>query len=139
MRILGAAAAYFAWVFGAGFMMGLIRVPFLAPRLGARAAELIEMPVMLCVIVLSARWIVKRFALLPQTRDCLVAGLIALTIAVTAELFLAMVLQHLTLAQYLSGRDPVSGGVFAAMLVLFGLMPAILARIDAVKSLILEH
>jgi len=45
--ILKAAATYFALVFGAGFVLGFIRVGWAAPRLGMRTAELMEMPVML--------------------------------------------------------------------------------------------
>jgi len=40
MRILKAALAYFALVFGAGFMLGPIRILWVAPRLGERMAEL---------------------------------------------------------------------------------------------------
>ena len=45
-----AGTAYFALVFGAGFVMGAIRVPLLVPRLGERVAELIEMPFM-CIVI----------------------------------------------------------------------------------------
>jgi hypothetical protein len=139
MRAVRAAITYFACVFGAGFLLGSIRVPFLVPRLGVRAAELIEMPFMLLVVLLSARFIVKRFGLLAERRACLAAGSIALALLVSAELMLAFAWQHVTVAQFLASRDPVSGSVYLAMLVLFGLMPSILSRIDALKSLILDH
>ena len=54
-RTIKAGMTYFALVFGAGFLLGSIRVPFLVPRLGERAAELIEMPFMFVAIVVSAR------------------------------------------------------------------------------------
>jgi len=139
MRELKAASAYFACVMGAGLVMGSLRVPFLVPRLGVRAAELIEMPLMLIVVVLSARWVVKRFKLLAEMRACVTVGAVALTLALATELLLTMALQRMTVAQFLASRDPVSGGVYLAVLALFGLMPAILARIDALRSLILEH
>ena len=56
MKILKAGAAYFGLVFGAGFLLGCIRVPFLVPHLGARVAELLEMPVQFVVIVFAARY-----------------------------------------------------------------------------------
>ena len=43
--------AYFALVFGAGFVLGVLRISFLVPRFGERLAELAEMPLMLLVIV----------------------------------------------------------------------------------------
>lgn len=55
MNVLKAGALYFAIVFGAGFVLGPIRVLWLVPRVGTRVAELMEMPVMLLVSVLSAR------------------------------------------------------------------------------------
>ena len=55
MGAIKAGFAYFALVFGAGFMRGVLRVAFLMPRLGDRMAELGEMPLMLAVILVSAR------------------------------------------------------------------------------------
>jgi hypothetical protein len=57
-----AGLAYFALVFGAGFVLGVLRVSFLVPRFGERIAELGEMPLMLAVIVIAARFIMRRFA-----------------------------------------------------------------------------
>lgn len=63
IRTAKAGVAYFALVFGAGFVLGSIRVPILVPRLGERMAELIEMPFMFVVVLCSARFIIRRFAL----------------------------------------------------------------------------
>lgn len=131
MRSLKAGACYFGLVFGAGFVLGSIRVPFLVPRLGVRIAELIEMPLMLVAIVLSARYVVRRFALPPTHAIRLTVGFLALTLLLGAELALAMVLQGQALSDYFASRDPVAGTVYLAMLVLFALMPAILARVQA--------
>ena len=107
--ILRAGAAYFALVLGAGFVLGSVRVPLLVPRLGARWAELIEMPVMLIVIVLAARWVVAHFALPPATGPRLATGLLALVLLVAAELGLAVLIQNQPLAATIASRDPVSG------------------------------
>jgi hypothetical protein len=128
MTTLKAGLAYFALVFGAGFVLGALRVTLLVPRLGVRTAELLEMPLMLVVVVLAARFVVRRFRLAPRTRSRLYAGLVALALLVTAELLLAVALQGASLQSYLAGRDPVSGSVFLAMLVVFALMPRLLDR-----------
>ncbi len=47
MQILKAGVLYFAVVFGAGFILGPVRILWVAPRLGTRMAELLEMPIML--------------------------------------------------------------------------------------------
>lgn len=118
-----AALAYFGWVFGAGFLMGTVRVPILVPRLGERLAELLEMPVMFVVIWFAARWVVRRFALLPSPRVRWRTGLIALALLIGAELSLALLLQGQSLGDYVASRDPVSGSVYLAMLGVFAAMP----------------
>lgn len=40
--MLEASSVYFAAVFGAGAVFGILRVLWLVPQLGSRAAELIE-------------------------------------------------------------------------------------------------
>lgn len=127
-RTLLAGITYFGLVMGAGFVLGTIRVPFLVPRLGERYAELIEMPIMLVVIVMAARFIVSRFALPATTSMRLGAGLLALVLTLVAELMLAAVLQDRSVAEYLASRDPVSGGVYLVVLGLFAVMPLLLRR-----------
>lgn len=130
-RTVAAGIAYFVLVFGAGFVLGSIRVPFLVPRLGERVAELIEMPFMLAVIWVSARFIARRFALPASMGVRLSAGLLALGLLVAAEAFLAVALQERTLAQYVASRDPVAGTVYLAMLALYALMPLVVGRVSS--------
>ena len=126
MNSLKAGGSYFALVFGTGFLLGVLRVPFLVPRLGVRTAELIEMPFMFVAIFFAARYVVRRFAL--KSSERLDAGLIALALLVAAELTLATVVQDQSLAAYIASRDPVSGSVYLLMLGVFALMPNRLSR-----------
>lgn len=135
MRSLKPAVLYFAFVMGTGFVMGMIRVPFLVPRLGERYAELLEMPFMFLAIVLAARHVVRRFAIPASLPLRLQVGFAALAMSVVAELLLATVLQGRSLAEFIASRDPVSGSVYLVMLLLFALMPAILGRMNAEQSL----
>ena len=128
LRTIKAGMAYFSLAFGAGFVMGAIRVPLLVPRLGERIAELIEMPFMFIVIVLAARFITRRFTLPATVLVRLGAGLLALGLLIAADLLLAVALQDRSLGQYASSRDPVSGSVYLAMLALFAAMPMVIMR-----------
>jgi hypothetical protein len=130
-RTIKAGLAYFALVFGAGFVLGAIRVPFLVPRFGERVAELIEMPIMFVVIWVSARFIVRRFSLPGNITARLGAGFLALALLLAAEVLLAVALQDRTLGEYVTSRDPVSGIVYLAMLALFAVMPLVLARVES--------
>ena len=123
-----AGLAYFALVFGAGFVLGALRVSLLVPRFGERISELAEMPLMFAVVVFAARFVMRRFAVPPSISARLGTGLLALALLLAAELLLAVVLQERSLADYLASRDPVSGSVYLAMLGLFALMPVLVAR-----------
>lgn len=126
MRELRAGLTYFAFVFGAGFLLGSFRVTVLVPRLGVRTAELLEMPVMLVVTVWAARRVVRRHLDGLGFGSRLSTGCIALGLLLAAELLLAVVLTDASISSYIASRDPVSGSAFLLMLVLFALMPAML-------------
>jgi len=124
MRILTQATLYFAFVFGAGFILGPIRIFLVIPRVGVRAAELMEAPIMLGVIIVASRWMVRRF---PESSDMssrLATGFLALALMLGAEFALAHVLRGISVREYLANRDPVSGTVYYALLVVFALLPA---------------
>ncbi len=77
MQILKAGVLYFAVVFCAGFVLGPIRILWVVPRLGTRMAELLEEPIMLVIIILAARWIVRKLAVPPTPSKRLTMGGIA--------------------------------------------------------------
>jgi hypothetical protein len=118
-----AGFVYFAIVLGTGFALGVVRVPFLVPRIGESWAELMEMPIMAATIFFAAGYILRRFPEIHLRARALVVGLLALALAVCAELGLAVFLQSQTFAEYLGSRDKVSGSVYLVMLAAFALMP----------------
>jgi hypothetical protein len=118
-----AGVTYFALVFGAGFLLGMVRVPLLVPRLGERWAELAEMPVMAVVIVVAAGHVLRRFPAVRTAARSAAVGLLALFLLVTAELGLALVIQDRSLGDYIASRDPVSGSVYVALLLVYAAMP----------------
>ena len=128
MRILKAGMLYFAFVFGAGFVLGTIRTLWVVPRLGSRTSELLETPIMFLITIAAARWIVHRFALPLTASSRLGVGCIALLLMLLAELMLVVRLRGLSIRQYLATRDPVAGTVYYIMFVLFAVMPLLVAR-----------
>lgn len=125
-NIFKAGFLYFAVVFGAGFILGPLRVFFLVPEVGTRIAELIEMPVMLVVIIFAAKLVTSRFDLPVRSVSRIIAGITALMLMLLAEFSVVLKIQGLTISDYLSGRDPVSGTVYYVMLGVFAAMPFIL-------------
>jgi hypothetical protein len=123
-----AGLCYFALTFGAGFVLGPLRMLVLVPRIGARAAELAELPVMIVVTWLAARWTIRRFHVPSSTRLRLVMGALAFALLLAAEFSLLLPLRGLTLEQYFATRDPVSGIAYYAALVLLALMPLVVER-----------
>jgi len=124
--LLPAALIYLALVLGTGFLLGVVRVPFLVPRMGERWAELAEMPIMAATIYFAAGHILRRFPDVRTPARSLVAGILAFVLAVVAELGLAMVLQNQSLQAFIASRDKVSGAAFVALLLAFAAMPRLL-------------
>ena len=118
-----AGLVYFALVLGTGFVLGVVRVPFLVPRIGERWAELAEMPIMAAAIFFAAGYILRRFPEVHLRSRSLVVGFLALALAICAELGFVVALQSQTLVEYIGSRDRVSGSVYLLMLVVFALMP----------------
>jgi hypothetical protein len=124
MRILKAGLVYFLLVFGAGFALAFVRVPFLVPAFGVRIAELMETPIMLAVIVWASRRLARTQPAFSRGQR-LAAGILALACLVVAELAVAYFLGARSPSQYIASRDPVSGSVYFASLVFFAVAPAL--------------
>ena len=123
---LKAGALYFALTFAAGFALAPLRLLWLAPLIGHRAAELAEAPVMLGVMVLAARWALARFAHPAPNRA--VMGLVGVTLMLVAEFGLVLPLRGMSIAEYVATRDPVAGTVYHLSLGLFAVMPLLVRR-----------
>ncbi len=112
MQILKAGMLYFALVFGAGFVLGPIRIFWVVPRFGTRMAELMETPIMFLVTIVAARWILRRLAVPSILSHRLGMGGIALGLLLFAEFTLVLWLRGLSIMEYLASRDPMSGTVY---------------------------
>ena len=128
LQILKAGILYFALVFAAGFGLGIIRTIWIAPHFGTRNAELMEAPVMLVVIVPSARWAARCLTIPASWARRLAIGLVALGLLLLAEFTVVLWIRGFTITQYLADRDPVAGAVYVVMLAVFALMPFLVVR-----------
>lgn len=129
IRTIGAGAIYFALVFAAGFAMGLFRLPILVPRFGERIAELIEAPFMIVVILLAARWLVKRFAMARETLRPIQTGIFAAILLLTVEFSVVLWIRGISLSEFFAERDPIAAAAYYIMVALFAVAPLIFARI----------
>lgn len=127
-QVLKAGVLYFALVFAAGFALGPIRVLWAVPRFGTLMAELMEMPLVLVVIVLAARWTVRHLGVPQAPSRRLGIGFVALGALLVAEFTVVLSLRGLSIRDYLATRDPVSGTVYIVMLEVFTIMPLFVAR-----------
>ena len=129
MRVLTSSTVYFAIVFGAGFVFGTVRVMWLVPTVGVRVAELAELPLMLAVVFLAARWVNRRFLAERGQLSRLVVGVTALVLLLLAELILGVIVLDLTPKDAFLSRDPVAGTGYYLSLCVFALTPWFLGRV----------
>ncbi|XUU61634.1 hypothetical protein ACRAQ6_05015 [Erythrobacter sp. HA6-11] len=122
MRVVRAAFAYFALIFGLGFVLGTVRVLWLAPLVGETTAGFIEMPIILGASWLAARWLVGKFAT-TRSGEALAMGALAFVMLMLAEVMLGVTLFEMTPREWLSAvtRPPGLYGLIGQAV--FGLMP----------------
>ena len=109
MQALKAGVLYFAIVFGAGFVLGPIRILVARPPFRHKNGRRMEMPIMLLVITFSPRWIVRRLAIPVAALSRIGMGAIAIVLLLLAEFTLVLSLRGLMITEYFATRDPVAG------------------------------
>jgi hypothetical protein len=122
MRVAMAGAAYWAIVFALGFVLGTLRVLWVAPAIGLLPATMLELPVTLTASWFAAGWLVHRFAI-ASSGEALAIGALAFAILMAAECALASVLTGQSPAQWLAGLRQPHALLGLAGQVMFALMP----------------
>ncbi len=122
MKIAGAGLAYWAMVFALGFVLGTIRVLWLAPLTGLLPATLMELPVMLGASWLASGWLVRRFAI-ASAGEALAAGGLAFALLMAAECALGVAMMGMTPAQWFAEFHQPHALLGLAGQVAFALMP----------------
>lgn len=131
MKIAAASLLYFAMVFGAGFVLGPVRVLVLEPRIGPLAAILCEAPFLLTAIVLAARWAPRAARVDPRRHALLLIGLGALALQQSADVSVGLLLRGMSLAEQFARLATTEGRIYLALLVLFAAMPLLVNRTAA--------
>ncbi|HYE62108.1 MAG TPA: hypothetical protein VD997_08935 [Phycisphaerales bacterium] len=123
-RLITVGVLYGLAGFAAGFVMAPVRIMLLEPRIGPVAAVLVEVPVVLTVSFLAARWLVRRFVpgATPAQRAAL--GTVAFMLLQTAEFGLSLAMGD-TPPSYAAKIAAPAGVIGIAAQVLFGLLPLI--------------
>ena len=124
-NIIVAALLYFAIVFGAGFLLGPIRVLLLEPTLGPLWAVAIEMPALVAAMVAGARWSPRQAGMKIALPALGSMGAGALALVLVADFSVGRWLRGLSPAEQLRHFSTSEGLVYAAGLVLFAAMPVI--------------
>ena len=123
MQVVKAGVLYFALVFAVGFMLAAIRTLWVIPRVGTRTAELMEMPIMLVVTIVAARWTVLRLLVPMMWSARIEMGCMALVLMLIAEFGFVLWIRGLSIKEYFATRDPVSGAAYYLLLIVFAIMP----------------
>jgi hypothetical protein len=132
-HILHAAVAYFAVVFAAGFLLGVLRTLVLVPRLGELAAVLLELPVILGFAWLACAPILRHWPLRPAA--ALTMGVVAFLLLMVAEAGLSMLLAGRSLGDHLGLYSLLPQQVGLAGQLVFAVVPWVRVRVGGDQGL----
>ncbi len=122
-KALSAGLAYFAIVFAAGFLFGVVRVVALTPLIGLFYAVLLELPFILAISWLASSVLCRLFSVPPHAGVRLTMGAVAFVLLMGAEAVLATVLGGVTLSSHLASMATPSGAAGLAGQIVFALIP----------------
>jgi hypothetical protein len=123
MQRLAAVLVYFLLVYAFGFATGIVREFFITPRTGLTLALWIELPVMIAVSFLAARFVVRRFGVRNYLQERLAMGLVALLLLVLAEEIMSWTLRGISVFTLWAHFSVLAAIANFAGLLLFALMP----------------
>lgn len=125
-KVLGTGVGYFVVVFATGAVLGVLRMTWLLPRIGAVPAVLVELP-----IILGACWLVSariqyRWPLMPAAAAAM--GAVAFLLLMLSEAGLSVLLAGRNVRQHFALYAELPHQLGLAGQVAFATMPWIHAR-----------
>lgn len=129
-NVLKAGGFYFLGVFTLGFVLGSMRIFFLAPHTGPVIAVLIEIPVMLLFSWFFCRFLTGRFAIPPEPYERLVMGFIAFACLMTGEALIAVLMQQGQMTDFFMTFDLPENRIGLGGQIAFALFPLVQLYVD---------
>lgn len=128
-RPIAAGALYFVGVFALGFLLGTIRVLYVAPRLGEASAVLVELPLMLTASWLLCGLIVTCAGVPASVQVRAVMGTTAFVLLMLGELGVSTLLLGRSAAEHLQTYREASALLGLAAQVAFASFPIIQSKL----------
>lgn len=122
---LKAGATYFIAVFFVAFVIGIIRVLVLVPKIGEVIAVSLEAPVVLSVSWFAARWAAGRFRLTHTISSRLTMGGFAFALLMIVELAMATLIFGQPLSDYFAAVGSLPGAIGLGTQMIFAFIPLI--------------
>lgn len=127
-RAFSAATVYFLALFSLGFVLGTIRILFVAPRIGLLGATLLEVPLMLVAAFILCRWAVRHWQVSPALGARWVMALWFLLQLAMFETLLGIALLGRTLTGTWAGLGTAAGLIGLIAQVIAALLPLFVGR-----------
>ena len=96
------------------------------PRFGRIQALLIEAVIMLIAMIVSSRWVIRRFNVPQALGSTIPMGLVAIGILAPAEIAGVQWVRGVSLQDYLASFVTAPGLISAVMFMLFAAMPSLI-------------
>jgi hypothetical protein len=120
---------YFIIVFGAGFLMGALRVLVVAPAIGELGAVIAELPILLILSWIVCGFLVKRHSVKSTVSERVAMGGIAFLLLMLCEPTFAIFAFNRTAIEYFSQFRSLSGLVGLLGQVAFSTIPVLQLRV----------
>lgn len=127
-RLVMAGISYALIVFLAGFCFGAVRVLMVVPRLGETMAVLIEVPLMLLVSWMVARWCTARYSVDNRLFDRALMGSVSFVALMILELGVGVVVFGRSLQQWVLAFGKTPGIIGLAAQVCCAILPIVQIR-----------
>jgi hypothetical protein len=127
-RTLTSATVYCLTLFALGFVLGTIRVLFLAPQIGEMGATLVEVPVMLGAAFFLCRWVVGRWLVSPELAVRWGMAFWFLVLLFLLETLVGVALFGRTMSDTLAGLATPAGLIGLTAQVIAALLPLVVGR-----------